>query len=110
MPDPDLEKIVQILNANKNLNFVQRILNPGSYPTIDLGDGRYGTHLMSYANGEDGAFAYPNITYDETTGQLTNREPSDAMGYAVKNKQYIKFPSSDEADWFTRNYKRVWEK
>jgi hypothetical protein len=114
MPDPDLEKVVQILNENKALNFVQRILDPGKFPTYSYGDedeqgrGNWGTHRMSYSTVDDGAIAYPEIVFDEISGKLKRLGRQEAAQHALKTKQFIKFPTPEDAEWFGNNYKRAW--
>ena len=43
----ELMKMRQILEANKDKTFVDRILNPNKYPRLDLGNGNYATHLWN---------------------------------------------------------------
>jgi hypothetical protein len=108
----DQAKIKAILDANQKLNFVQRIINPDKYPTLPLpdeGPGAYGTHKMSYATGEKGAMVYPEIIQD-STGQLKRLGRQEAMDYAKKSGEFIQFNNPQDADWFGKNYKKVWEK
>lgn len=44
----DKKWLLAQLYANQNKNFVKRILNPFQYPTLDLGNGNYATHLMAW--------------------------------------------------------------
>lgn len=105
----DKARIYKILNENSDKDFVKRVLSPEDYGTIPLENG-YGTHLMSYATDDEGAFAYPQIITDPATGELKRLSSREAMDYAYKNKQYIRFKDPEEADWFGKNYKRVWER
>ncbi len=107
--DDDVNRLLGILNNYKDLNFVQRILSPYVHPTLQLpeGPGEYGTHLMSWATLGDKNIVYPEIIQTEK-GDLTRLDPRAAIDYAVKNKQYIPFNTPEEADWFGKNYKRVW--
>lgn len=90
------------LNANKQLNFVQRYLHPSQYPVINNPDGTYSTHLM----GQMDNFAFPTIIQD-SNGKLVKMSMQDAYNYAIKNKQYIQFPSEQDAEWFADNgYKK----
>lgn len=99
-----------ILEAHKSKNFVQRILNPSAYPELPLGDGRVGTHLMSWGTDDTaGAYAYPQIMYDPKTKQLTNHGDA-AWDIAKQRGEMIPFDRAEEADWFSKNYKKVWPK
>lgn len=104
------KKILQILNAYKDKNFVQRILNPENYPSIDNGDGTYSTHRMSYGEIDGKQIVFPNIIQNKNTNQLTELTPNDAFKYAVQNNEYIPFNKPETADWFSKNYKSIWKK
>lgn len=91
-----------VFSANKNLNFVQRYLNPKDYPAINNSDGSYSTHMMASSDN----FSYPTIIQDNT-GKLIKMNPEEAYQYAMKNKQYIQFPKEEQANWFSNNgYKK----
>ncbi len=42
----DYEIIKKILEHNKGKDFVDRILNPDKYPSMDIGNGNIATHKM----------------------------------------------------------------
>jgi hypothetical protein len=113
-PD-DVTKIKNIFANNLDLNFVQRIATPGKYPNLPLQGtpygkkGDYGTHLMSYGELGDKAIVYPMIIHDPKTNALTLLSPDDAYKHAVDTGEYIPFSDPKEADWFSQNYKKVWE-
>ena len=50
----------------------------------------------------------PLIQQDEE-GNLIRRSPREAYKNAIKTGDYIEFPSAEEASWFAKNYKSVWE-
>jgi hypothetical protein len=54
--------------------------------------------------------AYPSVIYDQRSGRLRELSPFDAMQHAVLTGEFIPFGSKQEADWFSRRYKTVWEK
>ena len=57
--------------------------------------------------GDDGYIIYPNI--QEIDGQLTLfTDPKEAIDNAIKNKDYIKVNSKNEAELFTTKYKTVY--
>ena len=108
----DINKIKKILNENTHLNFVQRILNPENYPIMlmpEYGKGGFGTHLMSYSTTPKGAMIYPQIIQDPKTGRLIRLAPDVASRYAYDTGQYFMLPTED-AEWFGKNYKKVWDK
>lgn len=105
-------RVKHILNKNKDKNFVKRIIDPDKYPAIDNGDGTHSTHLMAWSNRDDDPekrIVYPTIVHDEKTNKLTQLSDDDAYDYAVKNKEYIEFNSDKKADWFSQNYKMLWQ-
>ena len=105
------DRIMSILEKYKDRNFVQRILAPDKYPEIKNPDGSVSSHLMSWDSlGDSGkAIVYPLIIQDQEGKSLRKLSPDEAYDHAMKTKEYIQFDSGDEADWFSRNYKKVWE-
>ena len=91
-----------VLNANQALNFVQRYLYPNKYPVIKNPDGSHSTHLMASADN----LSFPTII-QESNGKLVQLPIDSAYNYAIKNKQFIEFPSENDAAWFSENgYKK----
>ena len=105
--DEDNQKIFDILKQHSTKNFVRRIMNPYVFPSLDIGGGKSGTHLMSWSTVGDKYIAYPLIVQG-SNGQLVQMDNEKAIDYALKNNEYIPFSSSYEADWFTKNYKNFW--
>lgn len=106
----DEKYIQQLLEMNKNKNFVQRILSPESFPKTKI-DGFDATHMMAWGDdGNGNYFVYPTIVYDPKTKLLNILGNQDAFNYAMRTKEYIPFNSAEEADWFSKNYKRIWDK
>lgn len=106
----ELLKIGKILEANKAKNFVQRVISPDDYPRLDLGNGQFATHKMSYATTDGGkAIVYPEVIYDEPTKALRPLGGRDAIQHAIKTGEYIEMPTEADADWFTKNYKAIWD-
>ena len=102
----ELQKMRQILEANKDKSFVKRILNPDKYPRLDLGNGNYATHKMSWMQVGDKYHVFPTVLYDGK--QLKQYEPRDAYNQARETRNYIEFDTPEEADIFSRRYKAVW--
>lgn len=104
----DIDRIKAILEANKKMNFIQRILNPYDYPSLDLGNGYYATHLMSSASIDGRNIVYPNVIQG-INGKLIKLEGRNAIDYALSHGEFIEFPTQEEAQWFGENYKKVWD-
>jgi len=104
----ELQKIRFILQENADKDFVQRIQYPQEYPTLDLGDGTHGTHLMMWGEHQGIPIAYPSIIHEK--GKLNKLDPKRAYDHAIKTGEFITFTDSKDADWFSKNYKRVWDR
>jgi hypothetical protein len=103
--DPAYYKYVDsVLNANKNLNFVQRIRNPAE--KLDLGSGEYATHRMAYD--PESKRAYPTVVKQGNKLVKLNNE-DEAWDYADKTGEFIQFNTPQDAERFANNgYKIVW--
>ena len=99
---------------NSRLNFEQRVLNPGSYPGLQLRNGSVASHLMSYNDmtdreGKPFYMVYPNVV--QQGDKLIRLEPRDAIKYALENTEYRRFNTPEEAEYYTKYYKdRFWGK
>ena len=103
----DIGEISQILEANKNKNFVDRILNRDKYPTLDLGEGQTASHLMSWGQIGDKYRVFPTVIYENN--RLNRYSPDEAWSKASESSEFIDFSSPEEADWFSKNYKKYWD-
>ena len=99
-------RVIGTLLANKDKNFVQRILHPDKFPTIDLGDGNIGTHLMAWGEADGKYRVFPTIVFDGKS--LKKYEMNDAFKITSENGDYIDFETPEEAEWFSKNYKLFW--
>lgn len=89
-----------VLNANKALNWVQR-LYPKNTPSMQIpGVKGPSTHFMESGDGR----VYPTVV-QMPNGSLKYLG-KDAFNYADSTKSYIQFPSDAEATWFGQNYKQ----
>lgn len=101
----DYTKIMNILQQNQNKTFVQRILNPDAYPVL-MHDRGIATHRMSWGTAPDGKiYAFPSVLWN---GNDVRDYGDAAFGKAMSSGNVIEFPSGQEADWFTKNYKAAW--
>jgi len=103
------QQIIDILRKNQDKNFVQRILKPSGFPIIMNPNGSYSTHLMAAetVEGKNGRLmhiVFPTIIQSKT-GQLKQLPLKDAIRHAMTTKEYIQFPSLDDAIDFSINYK-----
>lgn len=89
------------LNANKQVPFVDRILNPSNYPVRNNKDGSHSTHLMSVAGVDDKFIAYPELRW--VNGKWVQNQNPDS---ALKDKDFIWFNTQKEAEDFSKNYKK----
>lgn len=102
----DMAKLWQILNANRNKQFVQRILNPQNYPMLNFGGGEYGSHRISSGRFDNRELLFPLIRYEGN--QLNAYEFPEAAHRALQTGEYIPFQAPEEADWFANSYKKAW--
>lgn len=110
LKDRTLEELKKYADK-QNPNFIQR-LHESTLRTIKLprdkdGNSYMGSHLLSYGQVDNEYIIYPNI--QEIDGQLTLFiDPKEAIDSAIKNKDYIKVNSKNEAELFTTKYKTVY--
>ena len=83
------------LQANKNLDFVDRLFH-GTKSIPDPYDPKYkSTHLMS----DSGNRSYPEIV--NINGKLVHLSGDKAWDYADSTKEYIQFKTPEQASWFS---------
>jgi len=93
-----------ILEANKNKDFVKRILDPNQ-PSLKDPDreGVSMTHMMM----NDDVYAFPSIVRDPETGELKRLSPQEASSYANKTGEFIQFDTPEEAAAFAEGGYKV---
>lgn len=106
--EDDRKKVMKILNANKKKSFVDRILNQKNYPVLDMGDGNVATHLMAWSEVDGKYRVYPTVLWNGKA--LTEYDPEKAFDFTTRTNNYIDFDTKKEADWFSKNYKVIWDK
>jgi hypothetical protein len=93
------KQIDKILNANKNLDWVQGLYDP-NYGSVQIpGQEGRSTHFMESADRR----VYPTVR--NIDGQLKYLG-DDAYNYADSTNSYIEFPTDRKAQKFAKNYKR----
>lgn len=90
------------LGANKNLDFVKRLYEKNTKSIMVPGQKHPSTHLMNSSDN----LVYPSIVNENGKLSYKNDDNNwEAADYAVKNKEYIKFKTPEQANWFASNYK-----
>lgn len=106
--DPELDSWVDsIVNSNLRMNFVDRIARPNLYPSLPIQDG-IATHMMAWGHIKGKPSVYPTIIFDPNTMKLQQLSDDDAYDHAIRSKEFIPFGSEEEADLFSKQYKRFW--
>ena len=107
----DTDKVAYLdstINANKNLEFIRRAIeNDGpSIPTPKgapgYGKGMTSSHLMTYD--PKSKRSYPELV--NINGTLKYLTGDDAYNYAEDTGEYIQFPTAEQANYFSQNYKK----
>jgi hypothetical protein len=107
----DTDKVAYLdstINANKNLEFIRRAIeNDGpSIPTPKgapgYGKGMTSSHLMTYD--PKSRRSYPELV--NINGTLKYLTGDDAYNYAEDTGEYIQFPTAEQANYFSQNYKK----
>lgn len=101
---PDLESMSKVLTErNKNLNWVQRGINPENFPTIKNEDGSFSTHRLAYSTDDKGqALIYPTIIQNEE-GNLIELGDDEAYEYARKTNTFMIVPNEKLAEYYSQN-------
>lgn len=108
----NLSRIIQILEAHQDKQFVQRILRPSEFPRKRFPGERFpSTHIMSWGTvGKDKKpIVYPEVIYDHRSGRLIRLSRESAWKHAVASGEFIPFDDPKEAAWFSEHYKDIWE-
>jgi hypothetical protein len=95
-----------ILDQNKNKDFVQRIMNPQSSPSLNTGDGEMSTHNIKVEPYQGKYYAFPTI---QRQGNGLVDKGKNAFFDAMNSGEYIEFNTPGDAEWFSKNYKQIWE-
>lgn len=100
--------ISSVLQKNKDISFVKRILRTNNYKPLDNGDGTTSTHSMAYGTADGKAFVYPTVLMTKTG--LKRVSDDEAWKMAHKTGNVIAFDDEKQAAFFAKNYKRAWAK
>lgn len=99
----------EILERNNQRRFVRRILFPDNAPVVpdDEDPSRVMTHKMAWGEDDGQYYAFPTVMEGEN-GKLRNYGKG-AFDEAIRRGEFIRFANPEDADWFSRNYKRYWD-
>lgn len=107
----DYDEIMRVLNANADKSFVKRILNRDKYPVLDEGNGQHATHKMAWGETDTPKgkkyVVFPTVLFD---GKKLADYGDKAFGHAMKSGNYIEFDDPKQAEWFSKEYKKAWDK
>ena len=93
-----------IIQANQSgVPFMQRILN-NDQRKLDLGNGKYGTHILNYDTYNGKTYVYPEIQVDPAGNLWHYKEGTEAFDRAIENNNVLEM-TPEEAEWFVNNYK-----
>ena len=98
-------RLMGILSDNSGKPFVQRILNPAAYPSLDMGGGQVATHRMAWGKLGNQFLVYPTVLPE---GDGLKDYGDAAFNEVLRSGDYIKFDSEKDADWFSKRYKGAW--
>jgi hypothetical protein len=101
----DQLRILEILEANKDKDFVNRIMNAKDFPSLPNRDGSTSTIDMMFSQLNGKFYVYPSVVYDE--GEMARLGPDTAFGRAMRMGDYIEFPTLQEAYEFTKEYTKL---
>jgi len=94
-------RFTEINNKYKDIDWVNRGMNPDTNPNIKNEDGTTSTHLLEYAEADGKYYVYPTIVRDGKG--LRKLESKEAWHNAFTNKTAIPFDSEDEAKAYSKN-------
>ena len=99
--------LAEMLQKHKSVPFVKRILEREKYPILKQGLYEM-SHKMAWAQVGDDYIVFPTVAMEG--GELVDLEKVgiNPVKRAFEKKNFIKFGSAEEADWFSKNYKRYW--
>ena len=112
-----LREVAKILDDNKHLNFVERIIFPNKYKPYPIrtegkDKGKPYTHRMTTwgnLDDSDAGFVIPSVIWTPDGGYKEFEDDSDAYNYAMKTGEYLKFKNHSEAAKYQNSWKKYWE-
>ena len=105
----ELSQISKVIYDNADKSFVERIIFPKKFPVLDNGDGSFSTHSMGSAEVDGMHIAFPTVLMNGE-GNLQRFDANEAIGHALRTKNFIEFDNEADANDFSINYKQFWNK
>lgn len=102
----EYQRLMAVLKENAGKSFVQRILRPDEFPTLDIGNGSHATHRMAWGQAGDKYVVYPTVML-APGGKLADYG-QQAWTHARDSGNFIAFDSPEQAEWFASKYKGAW--
>jgi hypothetical protein len=106
--NPEYESMSKVItNRNKDLDWVDRAINPDKYPIDNQNEftdegGKIISHRLAYATGDEGeAYVYPTVIYKD--GRLIQLSDNEAMENSMREGQSIKIPNTKLAEYYSQN-------
>ena len=81
----------------------------GRSPVLKNPDGTVSTHSMAYGEADGKYYVYPTVVMGGGD-KLQRLSGDDAWNNAMQTENYIEFGSEKDAEWFSKNYKKYWDK
>src|SRR5688572_2782538 len=103
----EYQRLMMILKQNAGKTFVQRILRPNDFPTLDVGNGYHATHRMTWGESDGKYVVYPTVLMEQGGG-LKDYGPDEAWNHVKKTGNFMEFDKPEDAEWFTKRYKGAW--
>lgn len=106
----EYDDVMRILRENADKMFVKRILTPNKYPKLDLGNGEFATHKMSWGSIDTDKgkkyVVFPTVLMDKDQKLVDYGDK--AWDEVSKTNDFIIFNDPKTAEWFSNRYKAAW--
>jgi hypothetical protein len=103
----EYQRLMAVLKANAGKSFVQRILRPSEFPTMDSGDGGIATHRMAWGQtGPNKYVVHPTVLMTDQGG--LHDYGDKAWEHAHRSGNFIEFDNPQDAEFFANRYKGAW--
>ncbi len=100
----DQLRVLEIIEKNKDKDFINRLINAKDFPVLLNRDETTSTHSMAWGEADGRFFVYPTVVLEE--GEMMRLGPDTAWGRAMRTGDYIEFDKMEDADEFSREYKK----
>ncbi len=110
-PPADDGRLLKILQDNSGKRFVRRIMFPDNAPVTvdDENPKQVMTHKMAWGDADGKYYVYPTVMEDPENKSVLKNYGKDAFREAIRRRDFIVFDNPEDADWFSKNYKKYWD-